>query len=144
MLKVLQHAHSGLRWVVLLLLIMAIAAAWRSWKSGAEWNKKVSLFALIFTHIQLVLGLVLYFTSPYVQFGAGVMKDAQLRFYTVEHIAMMLIAITLITIGYSRAKRKASPSESGKATFIFYLIGLILILVSIPWPFRAGLGGGWF
>jgi membrane protein DedA with SNARE-associated domain len=96
------------------------------------------------THIQLLGGLILYFISPYVKFEGGVMKDAVARFYTVEHISMMLIAVALITIGYSKAKRAANSAAKGKTTFWFYLIGLLVILAAIPWPFRSGLGGGWY
>ncbi len=142
MYNILKHAHSGLRWVLLLLLVLAIYAAYRSWKNGAPVSK-LPLFALIFTHIQLLLGLGLYFSSPYVSFAEGFMKDPIYRFYTVEHLSLMLFAIATITIGYSRAKRKPDPAVAGRTTFLYYLIGLVLILVSIPWPFR-NLGAGWF
>ena len=138
MYEILKHAHSGLRWVVLFALLFAIFNAF----SGKS-SKPVNLLALISTHIQLILGLVLYFISPLVQFGSGVMKNSVLRFYTVEHISLMLVAIALITIGYSKAKRADSQANAAKKIRLFYLIGLILILISIPWPFR-GLGGGWF
>lgn len=105
--------------------------------------RKIALFALIATHLQLVIGLVLYFISPLVSFGEGFMKNAVTRFYTVEHISIMLLAIALITVGYSVGKRKATNEQKGRTTFTYYLIGLILILISIPWPFR-GLGAGWF
>ena len=72
-----------------------------------------------------------------------VMGNSVLRFYTVEHITMMLIAIVLITMGYSKAKRQTEQARGHKTIFTFYLIGLVLILVSIPWPFR-GLGAAWF
>ena len=147
MYSALKHSHSGLRWVVLALLIAAIVAAWQAWsKKDNSQSKpgKVALFALIFTHVQLLLGLVLYFVySPYVQFTAGVMKDKLLRFYTVEHLVGMLIAIILITIGYSKGKRQLPDAKGHKTLFTYYLIGLVLILLSIPWPFR-GLGAGWF
>lgn len=142
MLEILKHAHSGLRWIVLILLITAIAAAFSKRKDGTPFNKetgKVPMFAMIATHIQVLLGLVLYFISPYVQFTAETMKTTVLRFYTMEHIFLMVIAITLITIGYSKAKK----ANSWKSIFTFYLIGLILILGGIPWPFR-NLGAGWF
>lgn len=142
MYQILKHAHSGLRWVVLLLLVLALYAAYRSWKGGAQ-SSKLPLFALIFVHIQLLIGLVLYFTSPYVSFESGFMKNAMYRFYTVEHFSLMLIAIALITAGYSIAKRKPNPQAAGRTTFRYYLIGLVLILISIPWPFR-NLGAGWF
>jgi hypothetical protein len=140
----LLHAHSGLRWLVLFFLVAAIGMAWRGWSNKSAYpGGKMPLLALIFTHIQLILGFVLYFISPKVQFVSGVMKNAQLRFYTVEHISLMLIAIVLITMGYSKAKRQQAAIQGHKTIFNYYVAGLILILVSIPWPFR-GLGAGWF
>jgi hypothetical protein len=142
MLEILKHAHSGFRWVVLILLITAIVTAFSKKKAGSPMkseDKKLPLFTLIATHIQLILGIILYFISPYVVFAADTMKDSLKRFYTVEHILLMLIAIILITIGYSKGKKTAS----WKPIFTYYLIGLILILISIPWPFR-GLNAGWF
>lgn len=141
----LVSAHSGLRWLVLILLIAAIFNAFSKKKAGA-WtakDKKITLFAMIFTHIQLVIGLVLYFISDKVQFTEGFMKNSVYRFYAIEHISLMLIAIALITVGYSKAKRAASDAKKFGAVATFYLIGLILILASIPWPFR-NLGAGWF
>jgi len=141
----LLHMHSGLRWVVLVLLIAAIYNAFSKKKSGA-WtakDKKITLFAMVFTHIQLLAGLALYFTSEKVQFVEGFMKNPVYRFYAVEHVTLMLIAIALITVGYSKAKRAASDTKKFGAVATFYLIGLILILASIPWPFR-NLGAGWF
>lgn len=145
--SMLRHAHSGLRWVALGLLIYAVVNAFLKKRKGAtftEQDRKVNLFTLIFTHVQLVIGLGLYFISPKVVFMEGMMKIAPLRFYAVEHIAGMIIAIALITIGYSRAKRAATDAKKFGATFWFFLIGLIIILAMIPWPFRAMLGGGWF
>mgnify|MGYP000061613736 CR=1 FL=1 len=141
----LLHAHSGLRWAVLILLLAAIFNAF-SKKSNGTWrpkDKKITLFAMVFTHLQLVIGLVLYFISPKVVFSDQTMGDTVLRFYAVEHIVLMLVAIALITIGYGKAKRAASDSKKFGAVAKFYLIGLILILASIPWPFR-NLGAGWF
>ncbi|HEY9116928.1 MAG TPA: cytochrome B [Roseivirga sp.] len=141
----LVHAHSGLRWVVLILLLVAIFNAFSKKKAGV-WtakDKKITLFTMIFTHLQLVLGLVLYFISEKVQFVEGFMKNPVYRFYAVEHISLMLIAIALITIGYSKSKRAETDAKKFGAVATFYLIGLILILISIPWPFRD-LGAAWF
>lgn len=146
MYNALKHAHSGLRWLALLFLVLAIVTALMKWRSGAaktKSDKKMPLFALMFTHLQIVIGLVLYFISPKVSFHEGWIKEAVSRFYGMEHITMMILAAVLITIGYSRAKRQDGP-KSFKTIFIFYLIGLILILAGIPWPFRAELGGAWF
>ncbi|MGW8122982.1 cytochrome B [Roseivirga echinicomitans] len=141
----LLHAHSGLRWIVLILLLAAIFNAFSKKKSGV-WSvkdKKISLFAMSFVHIQLILGFVLYFKSPKVSFAEGFMKDDVLRFFAVEHVLLMVVAIILITIGYSKSKKAATNAKKFGAIGTYYLIGLILILASIPWPFR-NLGAGWF
>ncbi|MEY2950148.1 MAG: cytochrome B [Saprospiraceae bacterium] len=135
----LTHAHSGWRWIVLLLIISAILQALL--QPGKK--SKTPLFAFIATHIQLVFGVILYFLSPKVQFTADTMKVALTRFYTVEHTTLMLIAIVLITLGYGKWKRAETPEKASKKILTFYLIGLILILAGIPWPFR-NLGAGWF
>lgn len=144
---ILQHAHSGLRWVVLLLLLWTIWGAFQGRQKGAAFtdaDRKRGLFAMISAHVQLLLGLFLYFISPYVKFEGGIMKDSLLRFYTVEHISMMLIAIVLITLGYSRANKKADDRAKFQTQLVFFLIALLVILAAIPWPFRAGLNGNWF
>jgi len=88
--------------------------------------------------------LVLYlWLSPKVSFEGNVMGDSMTRFYTVEHLVGMLIGIALVTVGYSRAKRQAELNKGWKSIGTFYLIGLLVILASIPWPFR-NLGAGWF
>ncbi|MBL6447278.1 cytochrome B [Fulvivirga sp. 29W222] len=144
--EILRHAHSGLRWLVLIALILAIVNAvgkTNGSKAFTDKDKKYGLFALIFTHLQFVLGLVLYFSSPKVVFAATSMKSDVLRFFLVEHISIMLIAIILITIGYSKSKRAQTDGKKFKSILVFYLIGLILILASIPWPF-LNYGGSWF
>ncbi len=138
----LVHTHSGLRWIVLLLIILTVFNA----VSGMGGNKpvspglrKLSLFALISTHTQVVLGLILYFMSPKVQFSSETMGNAMLRFFTMEHTLMMLIAVILVTIGNRFAK-----VGNAKKVFWYYFIALIIILAGIPWPFRTLLGSSWF
>lgn len=140
----LVHAHSGLRWIALLLLVATVVTAISRWQSRAsftESNRKLYLFTLISVHTQLVIGLVLYFISPKVT--TSLMSDKIYRFYSVEHLVGMLLAIILITIGYSRAKRLSGATGKHKTVAIFMGLGLLLILAMIPWPFR-GLGTGWF
>jgi hypothetical protein len=146
--EMLIHTHSGLRWIALILLVYAVMNAMFHKNSG-EFSKKdkmVNLFAMVTLHIQLIVGLVLYFrpSTAKVQFIEGWMKDDQLRFYGMEHLAGMLAAIILVTIGYSKAKRCEAAYQKHKKTFTYYLLGLILILSFIPWPFREALGGNWF
>ena len=143
---ILVHAHSGLRWLALVLIVMTIirAGSRMSSKENFEFQTKgIALFAMIAMHIQAAIGLVLYVISPTVQFGASTMKDSTLRFFAVEHLAMMLIALILFTVGYSKSKKKTENTSKYKTIFWFYLIGFIILLAGIPWPFRE-LGAGWF
>ena len=140
----LVHAHSGLRWIALVLLLAAVAVAIGKWqgRSGyTDGNRKLYLFTLIAVHTQLLLGLALFFISPKVNFS--LLSEKIYRFYTVEHTAGMLIAIILVTIGYSRSKRATDAVTKQRLIGVFYGIGLLLILASIPWPFRIT-GANWF
>ena len=143
MYEILKHTHSGLRWVALILILLAIYNSITAKEFGKR-QKLINLFSMVSLHTQLILGLVLYFNSPLVRFYQGWMKDAEDRFYGMEHVAGMLIAIALITVGYVKSKKGTTPAAIYKPIKLFYIIGLILILASIPWPFRANLGGGWF
>jgi hypothetical protein len=139
----LLHFHSGWRWIVLVALIVAIVNSFaKKDKPFASGGKKPALYALIAVHIQFLVGLILFFTSPKVVFSGAAMRDDVLRFFLVEHNTIMLIAIVLITIGYSRSKRLADDVKKFKSIRLFYLIGLILMLVGIPWPWM-NLGAGW-
>lgn len=135
----LTHAHSGWRWIVLILILTAILQALL--QPGKK--TKLPLFAMIATHLQLVIGIILYFISPKVLFAAETMKVALNRFYTVEHTTLMLLAVVLITLGYGKWKRADTAENGSKKVLTYYLIGLVLILAGIPWPFR-NLGAGWF
>jgi hypothetical protein len=140
--NILHHAHSGLRWVALLLLLVTIIKAFSGMSGNKIFtagDKKLALFTLITMHTQLLLGLWLYahlVTSDGFDFGAS-MKDPLQRFFSVEHITGMIVAIAMITVGYSRAKRASSDKAKFKSLAIFFTIGLILILAMIPWPFMA-------
>ena len=141
----IQHLHSAMRWVVLALLIAAIVHAFSKRRGGSVYpgKDKLALFAFISTHIQLLLGLILYlFLSPYVKFTSDMMSNSIARFYSVEHITGMILAVALITVGYLRAKRQAELNKGWKTIWVFYAIGLLVILAMIPWPGR-GLQGGW-
>jgi len=100
---------------------------------------RISVFALIVTHIQVIIGLILYFVSPNAlnaiqTNGMGeVMKDSLLRLFTIEHPLIMLLAVVLITIGYTKHKKKQSPKAKFKTIAVFYTIALILVLSRIPW-----------
>jgi len=141
----LKHAHSGLRWVLLALLLYAIYNAFTGWRSGRAFtdsDRKANLFTMISAHVMLLLGLALYFMGNRYQIDGEVMKNATLRFFAVEHISMMLLAIILITIGYGRSKRGKTDLKKFKTSFWLFLISLVVILAAIPWPPKHG--AGWF
>lgn len=132
-----------LRWAVLLFGVWAVFAALgaviskRAYKSS---DNKVSLFFMISCDIQLLLGLILYFTGMWlekVKSGMGaVMKDPLERFFAIEHALMMIIAWLLVHIGRSMVKRSNSDAQKHKRTLIYFGIALLIILAMIPWPFR--------
>ncbi len=112
-------------------------------------DRKRTLLTLIFAHSQIVIGAILYIISPLVEAArsnmGSAMKDGVLRFWVVEHFAMMVIAVIFITIGHVKAKKLMVDAAKFKAIAIWFTIGLILILASIPWPFRlVGEGRSWF
>lgn len=147
MYNALLHAHSGLRWVALILLVVAIINAARSQSTGKylKKDKMINLFAMVFMHIQLLIGLGLYFISPKVSFMEGWMKVSSARFFGMEHILLMVIAIAVITMGRSKAEKKLKGTrDKHRRIMVSYTIGLLLVLISIPWPFREALGGSWF
>lgn len=146
MYNMLVHAHSGLRWVMLVLLVAATFKALLKWKSKApftEGDRKLNLFTMITAHVQLLLGLALYFISPKVNFAGEAMGDSLQRLYLLEHPLTMLIAIVLITIGYSKSKNAVEENKKFKTAFSFFAIALILILIRTPWPFLDP-AAGWF
>jgi ABC-type dipeptide/oligopeptide/nickel transport system permease subunit len=143
MLDILKHAHSGLRWVVLILMLLAIVNSLIS-RNYEKKHKMINLFAMISLHTQLLIGLGLYFISPRVQFFDGWMKEASYRFYGMEHFLGMIVAIVLVTIGRKIAEKQSTDSDKHKKIRTFYTIALVIIIASIPWPFRTALGGAWF
>lgn len=141
MYEVIQVLHSYWAYLVLVILIIAAINAIAKSAGGKEYSAKdfrISLFTLIVSHIQLLIGLILYFVSPRLAlFGelgmGGVMKDAVNRLYLVEHPMINIIAVALITIGYSKHKKKLTSGPKLKTIAIFYTIALALFLSRIPW-----------
>ena len=133
--------HSFWAYLMLLILVLATVNALVKTFGGKEYAAKdlrITLFTLIVSHIQLLLGIVLFFVSDYLslisEMGMGeVMKDAALRSNIIEHPLTMLIAVILITIGYSKHKKKATSKSKLKTIAVFYTLALVLILAKIPW-----------
>jgi uncharacterized membrane protein len=144
MYEALKHAHSGFRWVIIALLIFAIFNAFTRKNVYEKKDKMIYLFTMISLHVMLIIGLVLNFISPKVQYASGFMKDASLRFYGMEHLLGMILAIVIITVGRRKAENAIEAADKHKKIRTFYTIGLIIVLAMIPWPFRTALGGAWF
>lgn len=134
----LQHLHSFLPYLLLTALLVSSILFLAKAKTAnfSASDKRLALITLILSHLQLIIGLALYFLGPkgysYTSVE-GFMKDPVLRLYAVEHISVMIIAIALITVGYSRAKRAENDPKKFRSLGIFYGLGLILALSRIPW-----------
>ena len=137
----LLHTHNLFRWLVLIVLILALVFALTGWIKKREWSKKDNITGLIltiFTDIQFLVGIVLYaFVSPITKtafndFGEA-MKNDDLRFYAVEHIFLMIIALVLIHIGRAKSKKSVAPWKKHRSAAIYYGIALVLIFAAIPW-----------
>lgn len=124
-----------LAYVLLAALVISIIYVLIAYFGNRGYNRKMALLGLISAHIQMVIGLIAYFVSPLgiTSFSAETMKVSELRLYALEHPLMMLVAVILITVGFSRAKRMTTPRKQNLSVLVFYTIGLILILSRIPW-----------
>lgn len=139
--EILLHIHSFLRYVVLLLLIIVTfksIGAYIGKRPFDAMDQKMGLFNLVGLHIQALLGFLIYFfVSPYVQFSGETMKNAETRYWTVEHISMMLLAVILVTISRKKIKNATHDGQRHKLTFIYNGIALLLILVAIAMSKRG-------
>ena len=133
--------HSGWAYITLLILIIAVVNAIIGVNSNKEFKEKdlrISLFALIVAHIQLLIGLVAYFTSAQFallkEHGMGAaMKDPEIRLVVMEHPLMMILAVILITVGFSKHKNKSTDKAMFKTIALYYGVALVLVLSRIPW-----------
>ncbi|MCK7589348.1 hypothetical protein M0G43_02055 [Subsaxibacter sp. CAU 1640] len=140
MYQTIQILHSYWAYLVLLILVLATFNALFKFFGNKEFHAKdfrISLFALIVTHIQLLLGLILYFVSPFgfKNISANGMGglDSFSRLLAVEHPFVGILAVVCITIGYSKHKKKLTSKPKFKMLAIFYTIGLLSVLSRIPW-----------
>ena len=146
MYAILKTIHSYWAFLVLLILIVAAGNALLARVRGNNFEARdlrIALFGLIFSHIQLLIGLILYFVSPWFdQWSSmgmgGVMKDSETRLYLVEHPITNILAIVFITIGWSLHKRQAEASKKFLRIGLFYSLGLLLLLSRIPWQSWLG------
>lgn len=139
MYPILLYLHSLFRWLVLLSLVCAIYRAWWGYATHRTFtgtDNSIRHWTATIAHIQLMLGFVLYFKSPFT--GAPLKQTLQsidLSFFSIIHLSMMVIAIMLITIGSGLSKRKAADQEKFRTMLLWFSIALFIILFAIPWPF---------
>ena len=149
----LLHLHNLLRWVILILLLISLFKALTGWqqnKTFSAGDRRVWLFTLIAAHITLLVGLYHWLWGRYgilkatLPDGESIMKNRFFRFFWVEHPTFMILAIVMITLGYGMSKKPVPDNVKYRRAFWFFLIALLMILVSVPWPFRVGIGRPWF
>lgn len=140
MYNILQHAHSGWAYLLLLVLTVATVNAIIGLVSKKEFGNRdfsLALGGLIVTHIQLLIGLALWAFSPYSSAlfnnTSEVMKTPELRLLALEHPLMMIIAVALLTVGYSKHKKKIVSAGKFKILAVFYPLALLVVLSRLPW-----------
>ncbi|WPU99160.1 hypothetical protein SNE26_24410 [Mucilaginibacter sp. cycad4] len=143
--------HSFFRWLVLASLIFAIVRSFRGWmlkKQYSVLDNRIRHWTATIAHIQLILGLWLYFISPLISYFWHnyhvAAHQREIRFFSMEHSSMMLLSIIIITIGSAKAKRMKTDKGKYKIAAITFSIALLIILLSVPWPFSPMAGRPYF
>jgi uncharacterized membrane protein len=140
MYDVLLATHSWLRWAVLIFGVIALVAAIRKHARRDLAADRSSLGFLISCDLQLLIGLLLFFVSPYfsllTQAPKEAMADSGIRFFAVEHTLVMIVAIVLVHVGRVVGKRSQSPARY-RTVAIFFAVALLMFLAAIPWPFLS-------
>lgn len=149
----LLHLHSLLRWVILILLLVAIYRHYTGMSKKLGYtatDRKIDFFLMMSAHITFLIGLIQWFIGAFglktiqgMGFGE-VMKNTAARFFTVEHPLGMIIVIALITVARGKGKSATAGVAEHKKAFGLLVAALLLILLLVPWPFREELGRGWF
>ena len=134
--------HSIIRWLFLVVLLFAVFRGYQGWlgkKAFGALDNRLRLMTTSFAHLQLLLGLSLFFMSPVVkQFldtFPEAMKETELRYFGMEHTVMMILAIVVLTIGSAKSKRRPEDLRKFKTMAIWFTIGLLIVLAAVPWPF---------
>jgi len=142
MFPILLALHSLFRWLVLISLLYATFRAYAGWLQAKPFRRSdgtIRQISVRVAHIQFLIGLWLYFISPLVNYFLHHAKDAvhvrDLRFFGMEHVTMMVISIALITMGAEKSKRKPTDKGKFKTMALWFTIALLIIFLSIPWPF---------
>jgi membrane-associated HD superfamily phosphohydrolase len=144
--QILVVLHSLNRFVLLVLLLIVLYRSLKGWLNKSPFEKaddKISLFLFISTHTQLLLGLVLYFVSPVVIFSSASMKDPVARYWLVEHVTGMLIAVVLISLGRILSKKLSDGAAKHKRMFIYNILAFFVIIAIIGLNHRGFFSVSW-
>jgi hypothetical protein len=144
MYQILLSVHSFVRWIALALLVYMVIRAFTGWLSSGKFtNSDASVRKWMVTslHLQLILGLILYFISPlttyFISHFSETVGTRSIRFFGMEHVVIMLAAIVIATIGAARSKRQAEDRLKFRTLAIWLTISLVLIFAGMPWPFSS-------
>lgn len=148
--QILLVLHNLIRWFILICAFWTVIRALSGLSAKREYNaadSRSNFFFMLGMDIQLLIGLILYFTGAWFEALKHIgdsMKDPMLRFFTVEHSLMMIIAWILVHAGRISVKKASTPKAKFKKTLIYFGIALLIILIAIPWPFREAVTRPWF
>jgi hypothetical protein len=143
MYDILLNSHSYLRYFILIMLIAVIVRSLMGWIGNKPFTRvddRLGLYLVIFTHLQLVAGVILYFRSPFVRFDATTMKDDITRYWTVEHALTMVIVVALITIARATSRRMAEDLSKHRRLVLLNTIALLLVVAILAMSDRGVLG----
>lgn len=147
----LLFLHSLTRWLVTLSLVYALFRASRGYLRSSVFTRQDNALrhrTATFAHIQLMIGVILYFKSPIVKFFYGnyhlAKENSEVSFFAVPHMVLMLVAVILLTIGSAKAKRQKNDREKFKTMMTWFAIALLIILIAVPWPFSPLAGRPYF
>jgi nitric oxide reductase large subunit len=134
--------HSIIRWLLVACLAHSLIRSIIGLTTKSPYSKSDNIIRSLtsaISHIQLIVGFILYFKSPIVNYfrttGSEALRYTDIAFFSVYHIALMVIAILLITIGAAKAKRTKTDAEKHKQIVLWFGIAALLIMLAIPWPF---------
>lgn len=142
MYQTLTFYHNIMRWLVLASLIVSLYRAYKGYFTKAVFSttdNALRHWTATIAHIQLIIGMILYFQSPQVKYFLANFKtavhDFNMLFFGLIHSSLMLVAIVLITVGSASAKRKDTNASKFKTILVWFSVALIIIIIAVPWPF---------
>lgn len=148
--QILLVLHNLIRWLILIFAFWTIIRAISGLTVKREYtstDSRSNFFFMLGMDIQLLIGMILYFTNGWFESLKNMgesMKDPMVRFFTMEHSVMMIIAWILVHAGRISVKKATNSNAKFKKTLLFFGIALLIILIAIPWPFREAVARPWF